>query len=183
MIRLRRSLERKWRSDKLEIHRQIYREQCRKVNNLIRDAKTKYYANIIEEKSNDQKALFKFVRSLTTSSSKSSLPTHDTVNQLTETFSNYFTENIVKIRSNLDAHSSDISLQSTVTANNTTATISSFQPTTTDEVYNIIKKAPSKSCCLDPIPTHLLKKTQHTLIPFNNHHYQPIPRLHIAVIS
>ena len=163
--KLRRSLERKWRSNKIEIHRQIYRNQCRIVNNLIRNAKTKYYSNIIEVNCNDQKALFKFVSSLCKSTTTSPLPAHSTVSQLTETFNEYFREKIANIRKSLDADTPNVNLTASSTSTVTSATITSFRPTSTDEVYNIIKRTPSKSCCLDPIPTHLLKKTRSSVIP------------------
>jgi hypothetical protein len=40
-----------------------------------------------------------------------------------------------------------------------------LSPATLDEVRKIILKAPSKSCELDPLPTHLLKQCLDTLAP------------------
>jgi hypothetical protein len=40
-----------------------------------------------------------------------------------------------------------------------------LSPATLDEVRKNILKAPSKSCKLDPLPTHLLKQCLDTLAP------------------
>ena len=45
----RRKLERRWRSSRLCVDREMYAEQCKIVNNLLKDAKTTYYSAIISE--------------------------------------------------------------------------------------------------------------------------------------
>ena len=43
--------------------------------------------------------------------------------------------------------------------------LSSFMPTTTDEITKLVSKSACKSCMLDPIPTHLLKVNLSSLAP------------------
>ena len=43
--------------------------------------------------------------------------------------------------------------------------LSSFMPTTTDEITKLVSKSACKSCKLDPIPTHLLKSNLSCLAP------------------
>ena len=41
----------------------------------------------------------------------------------------------------------------------------SFEPATEEEILAILRKAPTKSCELDPIPTSLLKKSANEIVP------------------
>ena len=43
--------------------------------------------------------------------------------------------------------------------------MSSFTPATNNEVHNIIAKSPTKLCKLDAIPTSLMKKCSHAIVP------------------
>ena len=43
--------------------------------------------------------------------------------------------------------------------------LSQFAPTDVDEVEKTIRSCPDKSCCLDPLPTNLLKKTLEVHLP------------------
>ena len=43
--------------------------------------------------------------------------------------------------------------------------LNSFRPAVEEEVAKLIRKSPDKSCSLDAIPTHLVKKCMNTLVP------------------
>ena len=45
------------------------------------------------------------------------------------------------------------------------ASLSCFEDTTEDEVRKVILSSASKTCCLDPIPTHVLKQCLEVLLP------------------
>jgi len=62
--RIRRKLERKWRSTRLPSDREKYVHQCSVVNNLIDSAKSAFYTTVISEISGDQRMLFKTVNKL-----------------------------------------------------------------------------------------------------------------------
>ena len=55
---IRRKLERKWRSTRLTIDREIYVRQCDTVNPLISSSKENYYSSIIADNKSDPKVLF-----------------------------------------------------------------------------------------------------------------------------
>ena len=57
--REKRRYERAYRSSGLEVHRQIYRDQCRKYSTLLDGSKTQYYRYKIE--SVDQRQLFRLI--------------------------------------------------------------------------------------------------------------------------
>ena len=54
----RRKLERRWRSTKLTIDRKLYTEQCKRVNQLIHESKMKFYSDVINENTNNQRLLY-----------------------------------------------------------------------------------------------------------------------------
>ena len=62
--RIRRKLERKWRSTLLPSDREIYVHQCSVVNNLTDSAKSSYHTTVISDFLGDQRMLFKTVNKL-----------------------------------------------------------------------------------------------------------------------
>ena len=67
-----------------------------------------------------------------------------------EKFSNYFVDKIAAIRQD-----AQIVNDERITS---PPELSSFTLATVDEVVKLIKQSATKSCQLDPIPTHLLKE-------------------------
>ena len=60
----RRAFERRWRSSKLESDYSRFKEQCLRVNALIKKTKVDYYSGIIKESSNNPRTLFNTVNKL-----------------------------------------------------------------------------------------------------------------------
>ena len=98
--KLRRVHERKWRHIRLEIDRQLYCNQRKKVNELINVAKIEYYSSQITDCSGDQKKLFKVVNGLLHQAKKTPvLPSSVSDAVLADSFSRYFSNKILNIRS------------------------------------------------------------------------------------
>ncbi|XP_077979629.1 uncharacterized protein LOC144434971 [Glandiceps talaboti] len=162
----RRHAEQKWRKTKLEVHHQIYIEESRKVGQLIRQSKKLYYTSLVEDNSNDQKALFKIFSTLSGSSKhNSSLPSHDSPQELAEQFSAYFIDKIADMRRNLNSFDFGETQATFNITTNATSTFNEFQLFSPDHVHKIITKSLSKSCSIDPIPTSLFKKCITELVP------------------
>ena len=93
----RRKLERRWRNTKLAIDRELYAEQCKRVNQLIHDSKMKFYSDVINENSNNQRVLFScFGKMLNTSAAKK-LPSHDCPINLANMFADYFDNKVQRM--------------------------------------------------------------------------------------
>ena len=163
---LKRKLERQWRTTKLTIHHEIYRNQCALTNKLLKQARLSYYSDKVESCGRDQKSLFKVTKHLLGDSNETRLPSSQSPKALAQTFSDFFISKIETIRSDIssknttnEAHvemSDQIQLETYLT---------DFTPTTHQEVKAIILKSPNKSCELDPIPTWLLKSCIDELLP------------------
>ncbi len=154
----RRKMERTWRTSRLEANKQLYRQQCNKVNNMIIDAKKEYYSSKITECGRDQKKIFKLSKHLLGFTNTATLPSHSSPAELAERFSNYFSNKILSIRSNLITHEDNSYHGTEETACENTTNLDSFTPVTEDEIKKLIMNCPNKSCTLDPIPTSLLKE-------------------------
>ena len=73
--RQRRRLDRRWRSSRLCIHREMYAKQCQIVNDMIKDAKTTYYSSAISNNKYNQKVLFNTIDKLLHRKPKKRYPT------------------------------------------------------------------------------------------------------------
>ena len=164
----RRSLERQWRRTSLSVHRQLYTDQCKLVNRLLRQTKANYYKDKLKECKTDQKALFKVIDDLMYRSSTeggifsqaSSLENR----ALAQRLNDFFIEKIDKIREDLHQEK----LMSYIPEHipkPVPAEFSSFVPLSDTDIHKLIISRPTKHCDLDPIPTWLLKQCSGTLLP------------------
>ena len=137
----------------------IYKDLRNKTTHLIRESKRSYYSNVINANKKDQGKLWKTLKSVISSSKKSShigsLETTTGLKQepqeIAHGFSEHFHTAIMKIRNNLQAVFTQLRLPRTRAI---------FQLTTVEEdlVCSELRKIKtSKSTGLDNIPARLLK--------------------------
>ena len=158
----RRTAERKWRKTRSTADRQLYKEQIVKVKETIFRERRTFFKNKISQCKNS-KSLFQIVNTMKGSTKSSPLPLDIPTENLPTAFSDYFTNKVRIIRSDLDK---------TINNGQETDTTDSFKPpnfstfteVSTDEVKEIILSSPPKSCPLDPIPTTLLLKCLDTVL-------------------
>ena len=159
----RRKLERKMRKSKQNIDRAAYRKICNKYSALLKEARRKYYTDLIDECSNDSKKLFKVVTSLCKAPrDELQLPPHDDLSQLTNMFGEYFYRKIELIRNDIDNTTID---PQPVEYRRPEVKLESFTPVSDQEVHDIIMQSSNASCELDPIPTWLVKLCSNELTP------------------
>ena len=103
---------------------------------------------------------------MSSSVKKTELPDCDSDIDLADKFSEYFVDKISKIRKNLDLNSpKSPEKTSKHVEKDTSASMTSFTPTTISEIWKIIRKSASKSCSSDPVLTWLLKEHLDVLLP------------------
>lgn len=157
----RRRAERKWRTSKLEVDRQIYNKHKEHVQTIIADAKQSHYSTKICE-TTSSKALFSTMNDLLGCSSASPLPNNIDSSKLSQAFSEYFHNKIQAIRDKLD----NIPYQSSDTPPAFTGTpFTHFKPLTLSELEKVIKDITLKTCDLDPLPTQLYSDCLPELLP------------------
>ena len=122
-----------------------------------------YYISAVSDGGSDQRALFGIVKSLMHKKNDLPLPMLDSPAQLAEKFGAFFIDKIARIRSTLDAKRPGAAQPAEHLGG--VPILDTFVPATVSEVTKVIKAAPSKSCCLDPLPRWLLKDYLGLLTP------------------
>ena len=158
--RLRRRLERRWRKTQSEPDREAYRSQCRVVRDELVKAKSEHYHNKLSEADN-RKDVHSIANSLLFGPKVQKLPTHDSVQDLSEQFADYFIQKIVTIGNGL---CQNINTDNQCDETDMIFILGSLKPAT-NEISKMIRSSASKSCDLDPIPTWLLKLCLSELLP------------------
>ena len=159
--RLRRKLERRWRKTQSEPDREAYRAQCQVVWDELVKAKSEHYHNKLSETEN-HKDVYLIANSLLFGPKVQKLPTHDSVQDLSEQFADYFIQKVVTIRNGL---CQNINTDNQCDETDVISILASLKPATNEEISKIIRSSASKSCDLDPIPTWLLKLCLSEMLP------------------
>ena len=157
----RRRYERKWRQTKDPTDRNNCLEKCRHVNQMIHESKSNFYSSVISENKGNQRILFQTVDKLLHRKNDIVLPTSSSDEHLAERFSDYFINKFTTIHTSLTRNDAVFLHQ----PGGTVSELSEFYTISAESVETIIRSSPSKSCCLDPIPTWLLKEHLHLLLP------------------
>ena len=90
------------------------------------------------------------------------LPSHTSVQELTERFSAHFTNKIANWRQNMVSCAAPNYISSISALK---CSLGEFNEVKPETVHAMTKKSPSKSCPLDPIPTRTLKACTKELVP------------------
>ena len=158
---LRQKLERIWRRTRSCLDRTRYRKQANICNKMMSDARCRYYADCINETSENPRTLWKTINNILHRTQFQSIPALSDIKSFSELFSNFFMEKIEKIRMNFtnDVHNMPDNKSPTVKARMTC-----FKLATAGELRKLIINSPSKTCDLDPIPSKLLKSCLDVLL-------------------
>jgi hypothetical protein len=164
--RKRRRLERRWRRSKLTVDKELHAEQCHIVSNLIKKAKCQFYAQCVEDCHGNPKALFSLINKLFGQNKSTPLPSYHSIEDLTRRFNTFFVNKISNIRQQL-SHSflPPPVLTSPEESSQCSSNLSSWDMITDQDLNNIIRMSPKKTCSLDPLPTWMLCHTQAVLFP------------------
>jgi hypothetical protein len=156
----RRKMERRWRNTRLTVHREAFQAERQNVKDLIENEKAKYYKNKINDCEGDQKKLFGIVDDLLKRGKPTSLPQHESLSDLVESFSDFFMGKVETIRkdlSELEATTEPLSCPPVSTLlPPSESNMDIFRPATQEEISKIIKGSSKASCKLDPLPNRLL---------------------------
>lgn len=156
--REKRRCERVYRASGLEVHRQIYREQCRQYIATIDQLKSQYYKCKIETA--DQCQLFRLIDGMFRVKPVASLPSYTSLQDLTERFGTFFVNRIADLRQKLPMRDPPTDITPSCSSS-----FAEFCEVSLEVIKEVIEKSPSKSCPLDPVPTRTLKSCLNELLP------------------
>jgi hypothetical protein len=160
----KRKAERKWRQTGLTVHEQIYVEQRNSLNAMISTAKKDYYQQQISESTSSQSTLFKCVNEMLNKKKSTALPSHESSEELCERMASFFSDKIQNIHEGL-AKVRDESFPLDPDPPFDGSCFTDFTSVTEEEITKIIKSSAPKTCCLDPVPTKLVKECLDILVP------------------
>ena len=153
----RRHLEKVWRKSKLTVHRESFKMQRNRVNELMQQSKEKHLNEVIANCEN-QKDLFQIMNELLVRKVAPKLPSHDSVTELCSLFREFFSSKIKNARKPLDQHTPIADTPTTTEEIILQQSLNTFTPLTSQDIVKFVKAAPPKSCKLDPVPTSILKR-------------------------
>ena len=142
-------LERRWRSSRLCIDRQMYAEQCQLVNDMLKRVKSSYYIYIISDNTPNQKILFNMIDNLLHRRPEKRYYTASSTAELANNFAEFFHNKIVN---NQNALSSELSISDhriCLADDKTSCELAVFQRVSVKEVEHLIDVTGLKSCELD----------------------------------
>lgn len=163
--RKRRAAERAWRKDKGK--RKDYIELRNKFTDQEKEKRCTYNKMSLKASSGDTKTLYKKVNRLLGNEAQD-LPSYQDPAKLSEDFKDFFAEKVNSIRSHIEeelVNTNDAVDMEEDTGPSVTCRLECFSPITLDELKMMIAKMSNKFCCLDPIPSHLLKQCVDELSP------------------
>ncbi|GFS24736.1 RNA-directed DNA polymerase from mobile element jockey [Elysia marginata] len=147
--RERRAAERKWNKTGLHVHREMFISARNRFNNVVCSVKRQHYLSKLSS-AGSCKELFWVTDELLGKTSGSPSTTQD---QGPSSFLNFFTSKVCKVRENLIGSNGDVQHPSY------------FKPVSEDEVKDILKNSPLKTCELDPVPSTVLKEIFDVVLP------------------
>ena len=151
----RRQAERRWRSTRLTVHREIFIKEQATVKRYIRDTRKLHYSSKIDVCSTT-KELFSVSDEPLGKAKTTSLPSDIPIADLSQHFCDFYV-----IREDLDSCPHDPPSFFKFDG----PQLSMFEPVTEELICRLISQSPTKGCTLDPIPTTLTKQCLHDLAP------------------
>ena len=145
----RRKLEKKMLKLRSQQDKDAYREVCNNHSMSLKNAKQRYYSDLIEECGGDTRKLFQVVRSLSNKPEENQFPPHDDPCKLADDFGEFFCQKVDLIRNDIDAITVVPPVLNVPVPENK---FEKFAVLSEEEVSDIIMDSSNASCQLDPIP-------------------------------
>ena len=174
--RKKRAAERKYRKPAATSKdKQAYSQLRKAFNDLSFLKKRLYHQKSLKASSGDVKSLYKKIDKLL-GNVKDVLPEHTDAKNLAERFKEYFTSKIGKIRSEINDETKtqrqrpkdndpQIKNEESGPYNSQPDVLGVFENLSMEDLKQMVRKLSNKFCCLDPIPTFLLKECIDELSP------------------
>ena len=159
---------RSWKADVKSKDKWAAFNKERKVTQvIIKKRKNEYYHLLFTEKASNPKEVFNITNALLARNNISPLPECSSFTELANDFNKFFVDKITVIRDNIiNTHFNGIKPTPVEPVNESNISeMNSFQSFLERDVKKRIRKLPSKTCELDPMPTTLLKSMIDVVTP------------------
>lgn len=160
--RKRRKAEKKYRRTKSDEDKREFVDLRKETTKMAQEKKISRITQKIEQGSS--KTLYQVVNHLTDKTQEKVLPTAQSDEELANNFLHFFQQKIQKIRAKFPTNNTKSSTRKQI--NPEIQQLSSFRPTTEEELRSIITEHGIKSSPEDPLPAEMLKEHMDTLLPY-----------------
>ena len=132
---------------------------------MLKEAKSVFLTEFIDQNDNSQGKLFRVVKSLLAEKKTLCFSDYQDKNELVNELELYFVQKVANLRKELDLVS--MAMNDVPDYNDDSWAPPVFEEFVllTDDVCMLITNSKTTSCCLDPVPTSLLKSCIEPLIP------------------
>ena len=159
-----RQLERRYRKSGLTVHQEAYKDHVREYKEALSKARILYYSKLINNQQNHPKKLFSTINRLLR---PPDAPQPSDALDLCSRFLEFFHNKVETIHNHLLQHSpspshTDLHLG----ADTLQCGLSAFATLDANQVHDLVSRAKSSSCKLDPMPTFLVKTCLPVICPF-----------------
>ena len=162
----RRKFEKEWKRLGTSDSHQKYIQQRDRCILLANSKQRLFYSNLIAS-SDNQSVLFKTVSELWNKKNTKSLPANNgNMTTLANDFNDFFSEKIQSIRNQLTLSSNYLSIEPESCNGNTLIPLHTFQPSSREELREIISDMTIKTAFDDPLPAPLCKSAIDILLPY-----------------
>ena len=168
--RQKRKAEDKWRSSKLDADFAVFKLKRNEANNLMKQVRREFYANLIEENNDNQGKLFNICMQLFNRTNMPTFPSDVDRSSFAMGLDNYLVQKITRIRQTLNenisngSHVPNVCITNTDSTAMSTPTFNEFKGLSTSDVASLIRSSSLKTCALDPMPSPLVSNCD-ALIP------------------
>ena len=157
---LRRKYERTWKRSRTDTNRTNYIQQKKLCVEMALEKQTAHYTKLVEDAGSCQKTLFKVANELLDKNEDRVLPPHSDSKQLANEFNQFYVDKVKKIRKSIPtvtptAHPRPFQGEQLLV----------FEPTTIEELTELMKEFGVKTSVEDPIPAKLIKSVTDILLP------------------
>ena len=157
----RRRLERSWNKTKDESVRKEYRAACRVANELITEARRKFYADRVTQSSHDPRALWRCVKGLLHTN-----PSAETIERgMSQRSADFFKAKVANVKSAVSALKAQLTPHHQHQPPAAIPQLDILSPTTVEEVSRLIIRLPNKTSPLDYIHTSVVKACSDVFAP------------------
>ena len=153
--------ERTWRLSKLDSHLAVFKVKRNTVNNLMNKARQAFYTKLVEDKSCNQRTLFRANKRLFNQSQGDELPPNLHAPTFANEVGKYFVSKIDTIQRQIVSDITDLPAFTSTTADGSTwstPSLSAFKILSANSVKSLIHNSTLKSCPLDPMPCRLVSR-------------------------
>ena len=164
---LRRKAESAWKKSQTDATLVIYKDLCNECSKLAHKKKKAHFSDVVDHAQGNPRTLYQIVNKELDRKQTKKLPDFtDNITELASTFNSFFSDKIEKIRKNMTPTENTTPTHPVFPQSTQNKSfLSDFEPTTLEEIKEIISDTGIKCSPADLLPQQLFKDNINILLP------------------